>query len=177
MAAQSEPQSEPAMELVRPNEESPTAGRDRHGRFQPGNGVGQRFGEGNTARQTHGGRSRAMQAGLLPGQQAVAGLIQEQAAAIVADLGGEAQVSVTKAGLIRDWVRLGLYAAGLEQHLEGGLLSSKGRCRAAATLWLQVIDRRHRVAGQIGLSRVPKSVDTIDSVIASITARKQEPTR
>lgn len=155
--------------------------RGPKGYFVAGNAHGNRFEPGNRAHWKHGRRSRRLQAGQLPEQQALAAAIREQVELVVEELGGHAQVSTLKSALLEDWCRLGIYAKTVEQHLEqGGLLTGKGRTKAAAAFWLSLLDRRHRVAEKIGLLRVPKPVASLDDVVAALARRKatntEEPT-
>jgi hypothetical protein len=146
--------------------------RGPKGYFVKGNTHGNRFQEGNRERWKHGARSRALAAGLLPEQQALAAAIRETAALVVEELGGEEAVSTLKLGLIQDWARLSLYAATVEQHLEqGGLLTPKGATRAAATFWLSLLDRRHRVSQQIGLQRIARKLPSLERIASDIAAR------
>jgi hypothetical protein len=132
-----------------------------------------RLAPGHTVTLKHGRYSQQMQAGRLPEQATIAAIVREQVAQVVDELGGPAQVTTVKRGLIEDWAKLTIFAATLEQRLEqGGLLTPKGRTRAACMLWLSILDRRMKVAQRIGLARVAKATGTLEDVVAALTARK-----
>jgi hypothetical protein len=164
----------PAEEAQGPPERKNTQSLPRgpKGYFVKGNTHGHRFEKGNRERWVHGRKSRLLRAGQLPEQQALAVAIREQVELIVDELGGPDQVSTLKAALLEDWCRLGIYAATVEQHLEqGGLLTGKGRTKAAAAFWLSLLDRRHRVATQIGLQRIARKLPSLEQLASDIAAR------
>lgn len=149
--------------------ESPTSRpvRDALGRFPPRNREGNRFGPKNRGNWKHGLRSRELRAGTLPEQHALAAIIREQVAQIVEELGGEDACSTIQRGLVQDWARLTLYAATVEQHLEqGGILTGKGATKAAANFWLSLLDRRLKLAKELGLTRVAKRLPTLEQLTA-----------
>ena len=142
-------------------------GRDRStGQFVSGNRIGNRFGAGNTARLMHGLRSkRPVEARLGPDQLAA---FTEEHKQLLADLGGDDQVSVTKRGLARRHSELSVIADTiLTNLLQQGVLSTKGRQRAALTAYLNVVDRLNKLAAQLGLERRQKPVDDLQDYINS----------
>jgi len=118
-----------------------------------------RFGPGNRFSMTHGLRSKQVEQGLLPEQaEAVAGLA-ERVAGITADLGGIDQLSTVVLGLIERHARLELIEGYLWTNLEtNGVLTGKGRQRAALSAYLSVTDRLQRSAGTLGVQRQPNRV-------------------
>jgi hypothetical protein len=136
----------------------PIAGRDAHGRFTGG----------NRAAMTHGMRSHQAAGGALlpPGAPTLA----ERADAIRADLGDE--LSAIKGSLLGRHVMLAVLAEHLEGHLLGlGVLTAKGRTRAALNAYLSVLDRLTRSAQILGLERKPKRVP---NVLEYLEARARE---
>jgi hypothetical protein len=146
--------------------------RDALGRFPKGTREGRKFTPGNAVAWKHGRRSRRLQAGQLPGQDALAATVREYAALVVEELGGPEAVSALKRGLIEDWAKLSLFALTVEQRIEAeGLLTAKGRKRATVDLWLSFLDRRHRVSQQIGLQRIARKLPSLEQLASDIAAR------
>jgi hypothetical protein len=118
---------------------------------------------------THGRRSRSIARGALlpPG----APLPADRAAAVLADLG---DVSTLQASLVTRYVHVELVAEWLEGNLLAqGVLTGKGKRRAAVSAYLSVVDRLARLAGQLGLERRPRQLGTLDAVHAAV-ARANE---
>jgi hypothetical protein len=124
--------------------------QDARGRFLPG----------NTARLKDGRRSQQLADGLLlpPG----APLPYEREAAVLADLGDTSNV---QRGLVRRLVHLELIAEWLEGNLLAqGVLTTKGKSRAAVATYLATTDRIVRLSTTLGLDRRPRNVGTIEAV-------------
>lgn len=102
----------------------------------------------------------------------VAAFHGEQVAAITADLGGASELSALAQASVREAARLEviLHALGTEL-LDGGVLTGKGKMRAAATTYLQVLDRFTRLAATLGLDRRTKKVESFADVITRETPR------
>jgi hypothetical protein len=78
----------------------------------------------------------------------------EQAVAIVADLGGPDTLSTLRRDLIQRYLETANIADYLASHvLRDGVLTTKGKTRAAVTTYLSVVDRLSRLAAAIGLDR------------------------
>lgn len=132
-----------------PPRPSPRSGRHADGTFARRNRVA----------LTHGGRSRQVREAQLPGQVEVRVQRADKRAAILADLGGESQVSQLQQDLIDRYVELDTVAAWLGGHLVAhGPLTAKGRHRAALSAYVSVVDRVHRLATALGLARRPRPV-------------------
>jgi hypothetical protein len=142
-----------ADELPRPFGEQPASGRDAAGRFAPG----------NTASLTHGQRSERAGAELIPH---LAALLAEKEAAIVADLGGAEQLSAIRRELVARFIQSSAIADSLAVNIAAhGVLTAKGRTRAAVTLYLQVLDRQIKLATSIGLERRQKRALSVGDII------------
>jgi len=107
---------------------------------------------GNQAAVTHGMYARQV----VEEPQAVA-VLQEQRSAIVSDLG--ADVSRIKGDLVQRYVEASLIADHLFNNVQQhGVLTGKGRTRAAVATYLQVLDRVVRLGQLLGLERRQKRV-------------------
>lgn len=121
-----------------------------------------RFVKGNRASLQHGLNSKRTAEELAPELVAA---IAEKRAAIMADLGGEDGISVTRQQLVAEFLRVSVIADSLgDDLLRRGVLTGKGKTRAAATLYLRVLDRVHRLASVIGLERQQRHVSPLDYV-------------
>jgi len=132
-------------DLEKDDRDTRPEGRGPDGRFRPG----------NVARLTHGLRSCRVQAGALlpPG----AALPADRERAIVADLGGD--VPTITAGLVRRYAHLELIAEWLEGNLIAeGVMTTKGRQRAAVSAYMAVVDRLTRLGLTLGLERKARPV-------------------
>ena len=58
---------------------------------------------------------------------------------------------------------------------QGGVLTGKGRVRAALGAYLTVLDREHRLASLLGLERRQRPVDPLDAVHRAVEAANSEP--
>jgi hypothetical protein len=147
---------QPDVQRNAPNAERPTTGRSKDGRFlkgEPG------------ARLTHGGRSVQVRLALIDARRAE---LSEHRDAILADLGGRESVGRLKTDLIERYLETSLIAEWLGGNLlVDGVLTSKGRTRAASTLYLQVIDRLYRLTTALGLERKPKDTMTLERYLQS----------
>jgi hypothetical protein len=127
-------------------------GRDTSGRFVSGH-------PGPALK--HGCHSRHVERGLLlpPG----ATLPAERERAVLADLG---DLSTLQAGLVRRYVHAELIAEWLEGNLIAqGVLTTKGRTRAAVDVYLRVVDRVTKLAGELGLERRAKRIPSIEEAL------------
>ena len=106
-----------------------------------------RFLPGNLAALTHGQRSRQ-----LLDVPALAEAHRARVEAIETDLGGAAQLSAVQLPLVSELARLQLITDSLGADVLGkGVLTGKGRTRAAVTVYLAVLDRQQRLAQLVGL--------------------------
>jgi hypothetical protein len=133
-------------------------GRDpQTGRFLPGNGE----------RLIHGLRSARAMAALLPGQEAQLRVLREQVNELMTDLGGAAHLGVVKREMAVRFCELRVVGTTLAESLvREGVLSAKGRQRAALTAYLSVIDRLTRLAAVLGMERTAKRVPSLDDFLA-----------
>lgn len=116
-----------------------------------------RFQPGNPGQWRHGLRSARAAAALLPGQEAIRAAMLERRAAVVADLGGPDELSQVASDEIDRYARLHVLHESLWREIEArGVLTAKGRQRAALTALLAVSDRIDRLAARLGLARRPK---------------------
>lgn len=148
-------------------------GRDARGRFVAGGraaaeaGRATRFRAKNTASVVHGGRSERLRHRLLDEPQGVARL-EGKRSAILADLGGESEISTVKRDLLDRYLQTDALAGHLGGHLIAeGVLTAKGRSRAALSAFLQVLDRQHRLAVAIGLERRQKALPSLEQYLRS----------
>jgi hypothetical protein len=141
-----ESESRGESEPISPSAEVPARGRNR-GQFvkgEPGPGL------------RHGGRSILVRLALVDARRAALG---EHRAAILTDLGGYENVGTLKADLVERYLETSLIAEWLGGNLlVDGVLTAKGKTRAAATLYLQVLDRLHRLTTLLGLERRARPV-------------------
>ena len=113
-------------------------------------------GPGNTLNLRHGLRSTQ-----LLEQPDIATWHAEEVAAIETDLGGAAELSALQHASVREAARLEVILGALGgELLDHGVLTGKGKCRAATTIYLQVLDRFVRVAATLGLERKAKQIPT-----------------
>lgn len=114
----------------------------------------------------HGARSVLVAAGALPSQADAVALMQARQAAIVRDLGGDDVISALLGGQVERHVKLELVEATLWANLQAhGTLTGKGATRAAANLWLQVVDRIQKSAAAMGLERRARKVGTVAELL------------
>jgi hypothetical protein len=110
-----------------------------------------RFLPGNTASLVHGGR-RSL------GRPEALAAIAGKRADLAKHLGDDP--SVIQADLITDYARVDVLIESVAQNIEiAGILTPKGRTRAATTLLLSLMDRRLRLAVTLGLERRSTPVD------------------
>lgn len=110
----------------------------------------------------HGAYSGLVAAGTLPSQAEAAAAILARQADIVADKGGSDVVGVILRGSIQRHVKLEVIETTLWDNLQKhGTLTGKGKSRAAALLWLQVVDRLQKSAAAIGIDRKSKDVGSM----------------
>ena len=70
---------------------------------------------------------------------------------------------------IRDLLRLELVGEYLFQNLTAeGVLTGKGRTRAATLTYLQVLDRLTRLRTLVGLQRVARPVSPLDALAVAV---------
>lgn len=139
-----------------PRPELPTRGRFVKG--QPG------------PRLRTGEYSRLVRQGLLPEQAAIRQHLREQEQAIVADLGGPSTLATVKRHVVARYIELAFVAEHLRDNLlNHGVLTGKGRTRAALTAWLSVLDRLERHAKLIGLERAERDVESLEAYLERTT--------
>ena len=115
---------------------------------------------GNVGALVHGLRSPRAQQALLPGQEGLRGVLAEQRRELLDDLGGEQAASAVTRDTVDRYLRLGVLASTLEDRIEReGMVTGKGRTRAAVTLYLSIVDRMTRLAQQLGFDRRPKVIE------------------
>ena len=126
------------------------------------------FASRNATALTHGGRSEQVRAAQRPGQTEAPERLAERRAAIMADLGGEQQLSQLQRDLIERYIELDTVASWLGGHLVAeGPLTAKGRTRAALSAYVTVVDRIQRVGAALGVARRPKTVPDLTAYLAS----------
>ncbi len=104
-----------------------------------------------------------MRASTLLDLPAMAEAHRERCEAIRADLGGD--VSTLKQSAIAEAARLSLLVDSMGNDLlTQGVLTGKGRCRAALSAYVMTLDRLQRLMGLLGLERRAKPVDPIEAV-------------
>jgi hypothetical protein len=100
---------------------------------------------------THGARSLQVRLALLAECRAA---LSERRNGILADLGGRDDLSIIRTDMVERYLETSLLAEWLGGNLLAeGALTAKGKARAAATLYLQVLDRLSRLASTLGLDR------------------------
>jgi hypothetical protein len=124
------------------------------------------FVKGNTAALKHGQYSTRARQALLPGQEAQLAALTEDRQQLLEDLGGEATVAVTKRDVVRRFCELQVIAdTHVSNLVREGVLTGKGRQRAALSAYLNVVDRLNKLAAQLGLERIAKPVPSIDEFL------------
>ena len=122
-----------------------------------------RFVNGNRAAFQHGARSKAVLSGLTEGAEASQALSVHRRE-IEADLGDG--TSRVKRDLVARYVECCAMANFLGQDVAArGVLTARGRSRAALSAYLQVLDRQHRLGASIGLERREKPVSLLAELI------------
>lgn len=141
-----------------PNAESGANGRGPDGRFLPG----------NSAALVHGLRSERARNALLPGQEERLAVLAERRSALQEDLGGAAALGVIKQDMAQRFIELEVIADTLAADLvRHGVITAKGKQRAAVTTYLAVVDRLNKLAQTLGLERREKQIPTLDAYLAS----------
>jgi hypothetical protein len=102
--------------------------------------------------------------GVLARQAGTATPAERESALVRDHFGGDP--SALQASLARRYV----YGELIAEHLEldiftKGVTTGKGRTRAAVTLYLSVMDRLVRLAGQLGLERRSKRIQTAADIM------------
>jgi hypothetical protein len=96
----------------------------------------------------------------------LAPLLAEKEAAILADLGGAEQVSAVRHELVVRFLQSSAIAESLGANIAAhGVLTTKGKTRAALRLFLEVLDRQIKLAGAIGLGRQTKPVRSLEQAM------------
>jgi hypothetical protein len=115
----------------------------------------------------HGLRART-----LVEQPELAAAHAEIAHAIGAELG--ADLSTLKAAAVREAARLVLIVDSLGADLMGnGVLTAKGRNRAALSAYVLTLDRLHKLMTVLGLERRSRSLPTtVDGVLAGLSQER-----
>lgn len=122
--------------------------RDEKGRFMAGM---------PGPRLTHGLRSAT-----LTDVPALAEAHREKTAAIVADLGGIENIATLKMSAVNEAARLSLIVDSLgDDLLVRGVLTGKGRTRAALQAYGMAFDRLQRLMSLLGLERAPARTHTL----------------
>jgi hypothetical protein len=134
-------------------------GRGAHGRFVAGNALGRatQFQQGNLARLKDGRRARTALRGRFSAD--VEAGLDEAEALIVDDLGGPDCVSRMAGSLLTRFLELEAIAAGLvQQVIEAGPVTPRGKQRAVLTSYLGVVNQLVTIAGKLGLARRTKDL-------------------
>jgi hypothetical protein len=122
--------------------------------------------KGNTRNLQHGLYSAAVQSGALTALAVQHVEHSEALERLVADRGGMDNVSVIELSLLKKIVVLDRISDHLAGHvLRDGVLSTKGRTRAAVVTYLSVVDRVARLASTLGLERKAKKVGDLESFL------------
>lgn len=117
---------------------------------------------GNESSLIHGGR-RQQQGRGTPLDEAQRVAIRD---AVLSDLGGEAEVSEVMRQLVEDFSGAVVLRDLVFRHLQAtGPLTQAGRRRASVDLYLAASARAERLAKQIGTSRRPARVPTLQDVL------------
>lgn len=128
-----------------------------HGQGRQANG---QAGQGNFF-----GLKTGLRSAQLLDQPDIAAWHREEVAAILTDLGGDEELSALARTTVCEVARLKVILSALgTELLEGGVLTPKGRGRAAMTVYLQVLDRYQRLAASLGLERRQKPVHPLEAV-------------
>jgi len=145
---------------------------EAQGGGESGRGTDGRWTKGNRGHWKHGGTSLAVARGELPEQADALAVMAERQMAILNDLGGEDQVGQIKRDLISRYLQNSLIADYLADNIaREGVLSTKGRQRAAVNTFLAVVNTLHKLAGSIGLERRLK--DLGDLSLSEYVARQE----
>jgi hypothetical protein len=115
----------------------------------------------------HGARSLHVRLALLAECRSA---LAERRNGILADLGGPDGLSIIRTDLVERYLETSLLAEWLGGNLLAeGALTAKGKARAAATLYLQVLDRVSRLASTLGLDRRAKRLNVAQEFAAMHT--------
>ena len=162
-ANDSSPDGEPALDVAAVLAALKRDDRDpASGRFRPG----------HLRNLKHGRRAPSLWAA-----GPLAEALAERVEALVGDYGGRENLTTAEHALVVELGRLQLLteAAG-ENLVREGLATSKGRMRAGCSLWLGLLDRQSRLAGQLGLQRRARPAQAaIAEWAAAQVARDGEP--
>ena len=128
------------------------------------------FKAGNTAALTHGLYSQRARLALLPGQESQLAAIAEDRMELFNDLGGIEHAGLLKRKAANKTLELETIADTLIANLiREGVLTAKGKSRAALSAYLSVVDRLMRLYSMLGLERRAKQVPSIEDFIKSRT--------
>lgn len=116
--------------------------------------VTKRFLPGHTVTLKTGEYSPRVVRALLPGQEAQLAKLDGRRAQLIADQGGEAECSQIRLDLVDSYNATVTFLEWSRQNiLERGPFTSKGRTRAAVSLYLSMLDRQVKLAAMLGLDR------------------------
>jgi hypothetical protein len=133
--------------------EEAASGRDGHGRFA----------SGNLAALRHGQRSRQVAAAALAEQAELRAALAEKRRAIHADLGD--RLNTIGEDLIDRYLELDVMASWLGDNvMKHGMLTGKGRTRAAVFSLLAVTNQQVRLAEKLGIERRERAVSPSEYV-------------
>jgi hypothetical protein len=132
--------------------------------------AGGRFAAGNRAALQHGARAFSDH-----GESALTPELREQMAefrdALVADQGGEGELTALRAGYVRRLVELETMSRLFSEDLRRkGLFTERGHTRAAFRAFLETIDRWDRIAQRLGIDRRAKPAPTLADILAARAA-------
>jgi hypothetical protein len=141
-----------------------TDGRDAQGRFAVGH-PGPRLRSGT--------RSRLIRQGQWPDRD-VRDVLRERQDAILTDLGGADETSTVKRTLVSRFVEASALAEWLGDNiLSNGVMTTKGRTRAAVSTYLHVLDRLVTLSKAIGVDRRPKRAASLLEALHAEAARRE----
>lgn len=151
-----EPVCEPLPASVPTVDNSRTSGRDRHGRFVAG----------NAESLTHGARRYELR-GVLPDD--VRAALDAFQADLESDRGGRSEMGAIESAYVRRLAQLEGVLELLGQDVAAnGVMTAKGRPRAAYRAFLDTLATWDRLAQRLGLERQARRVDGIVDQLAAL---------
>jgi hypothetical protein len=127
-------------------------------------------------RLTTGLHSALVRQAALPSLVAARAALADQQAAIETDLGGSEAMTTVLRGAVRQLVVLGLFAEHLaEDMLRAGVVTAKGKRRAALAAYLEVTDRITALRRLIGVERKARPVDPLQAIHDAVRRASDPP--
>jgi hypothetical protein len=129
------------------------------------------FAKGNTLRMTHGLRCDRAAEAQLPGQEQLAALLPARRAAILAELGG-LDTAIARDEVDR-YLRLVVLGETIWNDLaQKGVLTAKGKRRAALNAFLAISDRIDRLTNKLGIERKAKAAGFAERLACAMKDRE-----